>query len=334
MFNLLSNAQNDTTSYNLSRLSADNVIQHVDEGEMTVVSASRSARKIEELPFTIHVVTAEEIIMNGYITLVDVLKSLPNIKTSQPGSGEQGEIFMMRGLTGNQYVKILVDNVPIKPIIILGTSIEAQIPIRQAERIEIIYGPSSSVYGADAAIGVINIITKKAKSNIFANADMVMGPNGYNYTNFHVGGKAGRNKRILEYSFFANYMKVQNMDIFSDTLVFHPLSYLEQHGLQIPLDGQIYLPTQINQSIINQNNIPSDVFFHSAPNYEGSVSMPEINSIPAQSNLFGFSFKYKKWDLSFLNMQRKTHSSIGKSPFFTNTTAISTIFQIIITSSR
>jgi len=45
----------------------------------------------------------------------------------------------MRGVNGNQYTKILIDNIPVKASVLSGVPIEAQLPVRQAERIEIIY---------------------------------------------------------------------------------------------------------------------------------------------------------------------------------------------------
>ncbi len=308
-------AQTDSSSYRLNRLSFENIIEQAVQQEVTVVSASRSARRIEDLPVTIHVVTSDEILMNGYTTLVDVLKSLPSMKASQPGSGDSGEMFLMRGLLGNQYTKILVDNIPLKPSVSIGLPLEAQLPIRQAERIEIIYGPASAIYGADAAIGVINIITKKPKSSVFSFADIMSGTNNYRYTNFHVGGKAGRNKNILEYSFFGNYMEIDDMNIFGDSTVFHPLSFLEQHGHKVQIGDQLILPTQIDEDFLLRYNIPRELFFKGSDHYQGTISMPEIQKIPAESNLFGFNLRYKKWDITMMTMYRKTHSSLGRTPF-------------------
>ena len=314
-------AQMDSSILRVNRLTHENVIESSDERKVTVVSASRSAKKVEDLPVTIQVITGEEILLRGYVTLVDVLKSLPSMRVSQPGSAENGEMFMMRGLIGNQYTKILVDNVPIKPSVATGLPIEAQLPIRQAERIEIIYGPSGAIYGADAAIGVINIITRKPASRVFANADVFVGDNNYRYTNFHVGGKAGRNQNILEYSFFGSFMDMRSMNIFNDSTVYHPMSYVEQQEGSLsfthPETGEILniAPTKINQEIVDEYQIPWDELFKGMDNYEGTVTMPEISEIPAQSNMFGVNLKYKKWEISFLNMYRKTHSSIGRSPF-------------------
>jgi len=108
-----------------------------------VTGASRSLKNIQDLPFSIFVIEGEEIRRKGHITLADALKMLPGIRVSQPGSALEGETFMMRGLLGNAYAKILVNGIPIKPYVVSGMPIGAQLPVQQAERIEVIYGPQA-----------------------------------------------------------------------------------------------------------------------------------------------------------------------------------------------
>ena len=160
-------------------LNASNVISTVDTTKIRVVTASRSSKYLSDLPLTIYVITHDEIITNGYTTLADVLKNLPGIRISQPGTGEYGEGFQLRGLPGNQYAKILINNLPIKPSVVAGMPIGQQLPIRQAERIEVIYGPAAAVYGADAVTGVINIILKEADKGTFVRGDVFVGEANY-----------------------------------------------------------------------------------------------------------------------------------------------------------
>jgi len=85
----------------------ENDIKTEPEGDrIEVVSASRSEKLRDDLPVTVYVVSREEILQNGYTSLVDVLKDIPGIKVSQPGSGMEGETFLMDGLFGNYYCKI------------------------------------------------------------------------------------------------------------------------------------------------------------------------------------------------------------------------------------
>jgi len=134
-------------------LGAENLFFPDDSIKINVVSASRSNKNPDELPITIYTVTRSEIIRNQYNSLSDVLKRLPGIRVSQPGSGELGEVFQLRGLIGNMYTKILVNGMPVKPSVVVGMPLMSQLPVRQAERIEVIYGPSAAVYGADALSG-------------------------------------------------------------------------------------------------------------------------------------------------------------------------------------
>ncbi|MFK8007935.1 MAG: TonB-dependent receptor plug domain-containing protein, partial [Saprospiraceae bacterium] len=102
------------------------------ETNQQVYAATRSMKELKELPFSIHVIPKEEIRDNGYRTLVDALKMAPGIKISQPGNALEGETFLMRGLMGNTYTKILINGNPIKPVVVRGMPIGAQLPIQQA----------------------------------------------------------------------------------------------------------------------------------------------------------------------------------------------------------
>ncbi len=303
------NAQTDTVSLiDQDLLDYNNLTLPENTNEQKIISASRTAKSISDLPVTIYVVSREEIIANGYVTLVDVLKSVPGMRISQPGSGELGEIFQMRGMIGNSYTKILINNIPVKSSVVTGLSIGAQLPIRQAERIEIIYGPASALYGADATVGVINIITKESKSGIFAQADINL--MGNRYTNFQVGGKAGKNNKILTYSFYGT-MSSQLMPIDTENKVYRPMSYLDQVVPKIEIEGQNYLPSELTQEMVDKYGL----FSITHPNYEGTVDSFPIKDFESESYLTGFNLKYKALKFSTQNMYRKTHSSIGRSPY-------------------
>lgn len=306
-------AQPDTSFFKVDILGADDLLVPVHDDEIEIISASRSSKKLGDLPVTIEVITREDILLNGYVTLADVLKSLPGIKVSQPGSGEFGEMFLMRGMLGNKYTKILIDNIPVKPSVVSGMPIESQLPIRQAERIEIVYGPASAVYGADATIGVINIITKSAESGIFSEADICLGENGYSYINFHAGGKAGRNRNILKYSFYGSKANFERMNILNDTSVYHPLDYLEQKGIYWLSGGDTVRPTQLTPALISSLGLDqSDLFKY---NYEGTLSKPAFANISTESHVVGLDLRYRGFGISYQNMSRKTHSSIGKTSY-------------------
>lgn len=298
-------------------LDASNIISTVDTSKVRVVTASRSAKYLSDLPLTIYVITHEEIITNGYTTLADVLKNLPGIRTSQPGTGEYGEGFQLRGLPGNQYAKILINNLPIKPSVVAGMPIGQQLPIRQAERIEVIYGPAAAVYGADAVTGVINIILKEADKGTFVRGDVFIGEANYNYANFTIGGKAGKNRNILEYSFYANKSEIPRVENYrGHQQAYNPLAVLQQTGKKISLNGDIYNPIDITTSLLSNYGISEQEFINQyyGPSYKGTLTSPEFENISSSGHLIGLNVRYRGIGLTYNTMYRKTHSSLGLSP--------------------
>ena len=117
--------------------------------------------------YQVRTISKERIQQQGASQLQDVLNTELNIRFAQDLPTGGANITMM-GLKG-QNVKILLDGLPI--IGRQGTSNEIninQVDINAIERIEIVEGPMSVVYGADALAGVINIITKKAGPTKFS----------------------------------------------------------------------------------------------------------------------------------------------------------------------
>jgi hemoglobin/transferrin/lactoferrin receptor protein len=303
----------------VQKLDAEDLAFRDDTVEMNVTSASRSSKRIGELPITIYVVTREEIIRNHYNSLIDIIKSLPGVRVSQPGSGELGESFDLRGLVGNLYTLILINGLPVKPSAVIGMPISAQLPVRQAERIEVIYGPAAAVYGADAVSGVINIITKEADKGTFVMGDISLGQLEYRSGNFMVGGKTGKNKNILQYSFYGGLSEVSDLNIKKGYEgVYNPLQHFQEKGDSFRIGPLYYKPLEITEGLLIGAGIrPADFIDQNyMVNYKGSLTMPAIEDLPASSNNLGFLLKYRGVSMSFNNMYRRTHSSLSQSPYF------------------
>lgn len=126
-----------------------------------VVTGQYKPQSVKNSVYQVRVITRERIEKQGATKLQDVLNSELNMRFNQDVATGGSDITMM-GLKG-QNVKILLDGMPL--IGRQGTSNEIninQIDIQSIERIEIVEGPMSVIYGADALAGVINIITKKS----------------------------------------------------------------------------------------------------------------------------------------------------------------------------
>ena len=303
----------------VERLGVSDLIFSEDTVEMNVFSASRSSKKIGELPITIYVVTKEEIQKNHYYSLIDVLKHLPGVRVSQPGSGELGESFDLRGLIGNLYTLILINGLPVKPTAAIGMPILNQLPIRQAERIEVIYGPAAAVYGADAVSGVINIITREADKGTFVMGDAALGEHEFRNTSFMVGGKSGRNKNILQYNFYGGLHEMADLNVKEGyEEIYNPLHNRQEQGYKYNIGAGNYEPLQINSQILQSESVTPDWFIQNyyPERYEGNLLLPEMEELPSMSNILGFNLKFRGVSLSYNNMYRRSHSSIGQSPYY------------------
>lgn len=131
-----------------------------------VVSAAGYEQKITDAPASISVITQEDLEKKPYITLLDAVRDLEGVDIGETNdkTGQGG--ISMRGM-GSDYTLILVDGKrqnnhgDIYPNSFNGNQFNHIPPLDAIERIEVIRGPMSTLYGADAMGGVINIITKK-----------------------------------------------------------------------------------------------------------------------------------------------------------------------------
>jgi len=126
--------------------------------------ATGSRQKIDQAPAMASVITARDIEAMGAITVEEALESIPGFHVSNSGQIYTSK-YLIRGISTvfNPQTLVMVNGIPISSIargdrlIRLGV-----LPVKMVERIEIIRGPGSALYGADAFAGVINVITKTA----------------------------------------------------------------------------------------------------------------------------------------------------------------------------
>ncbi len=127
----------------------------------TVTTASKFLQPVSEAPSTVMVVTEQTIRERGYRNLVDVLKDLPGFDVWDHIGGQAGGSYVIsRGLWGNNKIQVFKDGIPLNPANGTHLVYGNHISVRGLKQIEIIYGPSSALYGADAFSAIINLITK------------------------------------------------------------------------------------------------------------------------------------------------------------------------------
>jgi len=142
-------------------------IEQLMEVEVDTVSgASRYEQPITEAPASVTIVTAEEIKMYGYRTLSDILQSVPGFSVTNDRNYRYAGIRGL-GIPGDYGTRflLLVDGVRQNDTVYQTGYIgyEMVVDVDLIERVEIIRGPGHTLYGANAVMGVINVITRRGR---------------------------------------------------------------------------------------------------------------------------------------------------------------------------
>lgn len=165
----------------------------VTMGEV-VVTATRDTQETRKAPSNVSVITAEEIEKAGATTLVEALEKLESVQF-RTSSGNSSQAYIdIRGFGGdNPYGKtlVLLDGRRLNRTDMSSMN-WLSVPVNTIEKIEIVRGASSVLYGDAAIGGVINIITKKGQGKPKFNASVLMGSYGLNDERFGVTGAAGK----------------------------------------------------------------------------------------------------------------------------------------------
>ncbi len=173
-----------------------------------VVTASRSAVDKNELAAATTVYTRYNIERLQARTLPDLLKGTTGLDlTQQGGDGKVTSVFM-RG-TDSSHVLVLIDGIKVGSAT-LGTTPFELVPIDQIERVEIIRGPQSSLYGSEAIGGVIQIFTRKGGQS--EKPTVTLDAGGGNYDTMRAAGTVSGKWQDSWYSVGASHYNTQGFD--------------------------------------------------------------------------------------------------------------------------
>ena len=189
------------------------------------VTATRTPILKNNVIADITTITEEEIERAGSSSLPELLQRQPGIEISNLGGAGKVSTIGIRG-TSSTHSIILVDGIRLSAATTGFSAIE-HIPLSQIEKIEILRGPASSLYGQDAIGGVIQIFTKKGADGFKPYLDIGYGS--YNTSNFKSGVRAGNNQTTYAINFAA-----MNTDGFS---AFVPNSANAANSINLDKDG-------------------------------------------------------------------------------------------------
>ena len=123
-----------------------------------LVTATRTPLSADRVPSSVSVITGEQLRREGITTVLDALRQVPGVAVVQTGSfGGQTSLFIRGG--ESKFAKVLVDGVPVNDA--GGAYDFATLSTDNLDRIEIVRGPASVLYGSDAMAGVIQLFTRE-----------------------------------------------------------------------------------------------------------------------------------------------------------------------------
>lgn len=124
-----------------------------------IVTATRTAQTADETLSSVTVIARKEIDRRQAQSVQDLLRGIPGVSIANNGGPGKATSLFLRG-TESDHVLVLINGVKVGSAT-LGTTAFQDIPVEQIERIEIVRGPRSSLYGSEAIGGVIQIFTRK-----------------------------------------------------------------------------------------------------------------------------------------------------------------------------
>jgi vitamin B12 transporter len=141
----------------------DGKVYSADGRLCTVITANRFPQQMAAVGSSISVITSEEMERRGIRNVADALKRMPGVAMARTGGFGSTTTMRIRGSNPGQ-VRVLLDGVMVNDPTNTETFFDfGQVLINNIERIEVIRGPQSALYGSDTTGGVISIITKRQK---------------------------------------------------------------------------------------------------------------------------------------------------------------------------
>lgn len=230
--------------------------------EVKVTTATRTERVLSSLPLPMTIIKSEAIMKSGVTRLNEILSEQTGIILIPDESGFEG--IQMQGLDA-AYTMILIDGVPLvgRSSGVLDLS---RVSVGNIERIEIVKGASSALYGSEAMGGVINVITKRPKK------DMFTGSLSYRYATFNTSD-ANTNllwkKKKFSANLFANFYSTEGYDLDKSTplknlepfynFTIQPKIYYDfSENLKLIVNNRFYDMKMDNRAIIDSENYTGD----------------------------------------------------------------------------
>ncbi|MDD5053654.1 MAG: TonB-dependent receptor [Sulfuricurvum sp.] len=172
-----------------------------------VVSASKTEQSLKNITSDTNIITAQELEEKHITSVIDALRTLGNISIAQSGGIGQQSSFFQRGFSSENTV-VMIDGIRYNdPTSTKGQGQLEHLMVNDIERIEVIHGAQSGVWGANAVAGVINIITKQATEKLQMAGNLEYG----SYATTKAAANISQKLDAFSYYFGANQLKTNGI---------------------------------------------------------------------------------------------------------------------------
>ena len=280
-------------SQEISRLRDSVLIEDLDE---VIVTATRTIRQLSSVPLPVTLISKKQIQKTGVIRLDEILNEQTGIITVADESGFNG--VQIQGIASD-YILILINGVPL-----VGRSAGnfdlSRLTVGNIKQIEVVKGPSSSLYGSEALGGVINIITENPDD------EDIHGNVSYRFASFNTHDANVNMEQKLEkfgYSIFANTLHSDGYDLrpevagqtvspFNNYTFNGQVFYDFSDGFKLFTSGRYYQQDQEASLVVGD-----EMFEGSSDIKEGNVHVRLDNAIDSKLR-FQYEFYYTNYKAS------------------------------------
>lgn len=240
--------------------------------ELMISSVSKKTENVLEAPATVIIISEQEIVNRGYQDVEQIFHDLPGFEISK-GRGPSFSNLYQRGYRSvlTDRTILLIDGVEQNDLSSDNAPISRQYPLSNVKRIEVIYGPASTMYGANAFLGVVNIVTKTnneiAENRVGINVNSALSSMNTKYLDGVIGVK---NKNV-SFSLTGRYYKSDGMDLSShDSWNFNhdDVDYFQRMNITgADGSGAYYAESYINDSRLD--TLPANDLYQVTYNSDG-----------------------------------------------------------------
>ena len=224
-----------------------------------VVTATRSPMSADRTPASVTVVSGEQLRAEGIVTMADALRSVPGLSIVQTGSfGGTTSLFIRGG--ESKYAKILIDGVPVNEA--GGAYDLSTLSTDNLDRIEIVRGPVSVLYGSDAMAGVVQLFTRRGAGAVHGDVSA----RGGGFASRDVDASVHGGSQRLTYSFAGAQHRTDGFQAFNSqfrqgvgsALIGTTLGGFEGSLSARYTDRELHFPTNGSGEVVDSNAVRRD----------------------------------------------------------------------------